>query len=994
MSDRMTPVPFGELMRWVLWELKNHGTLFELHRRFVPVPGKTLELFGERLETPFGPAAGPATQLSQNLLAAYYAGSRFFELKTVQTLDGEDLPVSKPCILAAQEGYNVEWSTELRVQEAFDEYVKAWFALKLLTREHGWGSPDGFVFNMSVGYNFEGITSPKIDDFIEGLKDASSTPIWKECVAWAKAHLDRFQNVDEAYVDGISPRVCRSITLSTLHGCPPQEIERIASYLIETKKLHTFVKCNPTLLGYDFARRTMDEMGYDELVFDDHHFRHDLQFHDAVPMFRRLQALAGQHGLSFGLKLTNTFPVKIARGELPGNEMYMSGRPLYPLTMELARRISEEFDGQMRLSFSGGADAFNLEGLFQAGIWPITMATTLLKPGGYQRFTQMGEELSRHEYRPFQGVSVGQVDHLARSARTDLHHLQSIKPPPRYKLDEKVPLFSCFTAPCTGGCPIHQDIPEYVNLVGQGRHLEALRLIVEKNALPFITGTICSHPCMNKCVRNFYESSVSIRSSKLTAAANGFLGLMEELETPARTTDQRVAIVGGGPAGMAAAFFLGRAGVPVTLFEKREKLGGIVRYVVPGFRMPDASIDCDVALMERMGVEVRTGTEAPSVRELQAQGYAHVLVALGAWAPGEVRLEKGRAMNSLEFLELRRKGELSNLGTDVVILGGGNTAMDVARVAKRTRGVQHARLVYRRTRRYMPADLEELQMALDDGVEIMELLAPVSYSDGQLTCRKMVLGPLDASGRRSPVETDQTVVVPCTTLVAAVGEKVETRFFQENGIALTERGKVKVNPETLETSIPGVYVLGDANRGPATVVEAIADARKVADALAGPHTHPLPKVSDDLYARHGILKLYDDAPKERDRCLACNTVCEACVQVCPNRAYVSMKVPGLPMRQILHLDRGCNDCGNCTAFCPYDSDPYREKLTLFVTEHEFAESSTPGFLHLGEKRFRVRLEETSEVDLDAPAPGLDPSLEKVLGTLLEDYRYLLPAPKA
>jgi len=228
MSDRMTPIPFGELMNWILEERKQ-GSVFGIRRPYVAPKGKMLDLFSEHLETPFGPAAGPQTQLSQNLIAAYYAGCRFFELKTVQTLDGEDLPVSKPCILAEDECYNVEWSTELRVPEAFDEYVKAWYALKLISWEFDLGRPDGFMFNMSVGYNFEGITSEKIDNFIEGLKNASSTAIWEECRAWAKANLSRFSKVDAKYIDAISPNVCSSITLSTLHGCPPQEIERIAN---------------------------------------------------------------------------------------------------------------------------------------------------------------------------------------------------------------------------------------------------------------------------------------------------------------------------------------------------------------------------------------------------------------------------------------------------------------------------------------------------------------------------------------------------------------------------------------------------------------------------------------------------------------------------------------------------------------------------------------------------------------------------------------------
>ncbi|PKM40438.1 MAG: putative selenate reductase subunit YgfK [Firmicutes bacterium HGW-Firmicutes-9] len=988
MSDRMTPIPFAELMNWILEERKQ-GSVFGIRRPYVAPKGKLLDLFSEHLETPFGPAAGPQTQLSQNLIAAYYAGSRFFELKTVQTLDGEDLPVSKPCILAEDECYNVEWSTELRVPEAYDEYVKAWYALKLMSWEFDLGRPDGFMFNMSVGYNFEGITSEKIDSFIEGLKNASSTPIWQECRAWAKENLSRFSKVDAKYIDAISPNVCSSITLSTLHGCPPQEIERIASYLITKKGLNTFVKCNPTLLGYQFARKTMDDMGYDYLVFDDFHFNDDLQYRDAVPMFKRLLDLACENGVQFGLKLTNTFPVGIARDELPGNEMYMSGRSLYPLTIELAHRISREFDGRMRLSFSGGADFYNITELFDAGIWPITIATTLLKPGGYQRCKQIAEKLVKEDYVPFDGVSVGKVAYLARAARTDERHVKPVKPLPVRKIKSKVPLTNCFIAPCEHGCPINQDIPEYVRLVGDKKYGEALKLILERNPLPFITGRICSHRCMDKCTRGFYEESVHIRDAKLLAAREGFDSIIGTLK-PTCKSDADVAVIGGGPAGMAMGYLLGRQGAKVTVFEKRAELGGIVRYVIPGFRIGDYGMDRDVDLLKAMGAEIKTNTTAPSVAELKKLGYTHVVFATGAWAHGELRLTEGKSMNVLDFLEQYKCESLQDVGQHVVIVGGGNTAMDAARAAKRIKGVESASIVYRRTQRYMPADEEELQLALEDGVEFKELLNPVALKDGKLVCKKCVLGKPDASGRLSSVETDELVEIPCSLLVSAIGEKVVTSDFSDNGIQLTERGAVKVNPETLETSEKNVFVIGDANRGPATVVEAIADARKVADVIVGKYEVTVPEeskaCSGNCLAKQGSLAVYDSAGRETERCLACSTICECCVQVCPNRANIAIEVEGMEMPQIIHVDRMCNECGNCTAFCPYDSAPYKEKFTFFSTEKEFDESENKGFFVLGGSKVKLRLDEVSTVKLGTNA--IDPDIEKIINAVIWDYSYL------
>ena len=990
MSDRMTPIPFRELMEWVLSEYKT-GSVFGVRRPYKPVPGKMLSIFEEGIESPFGPAAGPNTQLAQNIIASYVTGARFFELKTVQIMDGDELAacIGKPCIVAQDECYNCEWSTELTVPEALEEYVKAWFMLKLFTKEFGWGDPNGFVFNMSVGYDFAGITSPKIDAFIEGMKDASKTAIWSECKDWAAANLDRFEHIDRAYLDAIDPHVCTSITLSTLHGCPPQEIERIASYLIDTKHLNTFVKCNPTILGYAYARKTLDDLGFDYIVFDEHHFNEDLQYADAVPMFRRLMALAAKNGVTFGLKLSNTFPVDVTRGELPSGEMYMSGRSLYPLTIEMAKRMSEEFDGKLRLSFSGGIDAFNLADLFRAGIWPITLATTILKPGGYQRLLQLGELCDDIPYEPFTGVHVGKVALLSKQARASVRNTKPLKPQPKRKLGEKVSLFDCFTAPCTHGCPIGQDIPQYVELVGKGAYDAALKLIVEKNPLPFITGTICPHHCADKCTRNFYEESIRIRRAKLTAAQNGLDSLLRDLK-PAAPNGKRVAIVGGGPAGMAAAFFLARQGARVTLFEKREKLGGIVRYVIPAFRIADEAIDHDEAILRSMGVEIMTNTEAPQADTLFKEGYTDIVYAVGAWAEGRMKLEKGEAMNVIRFLEQSKAGTLAKIGENVIVIGGGNTAMDAARAAKRTKGVKRVCLVYRRTARYMPADEEELELAKEDGVEFRELLAPVAFENGTLLCKVMKLGEPDASGRRSPVETGETVELPCDTLIAAVGERIETQPFTDNGIELEERGSVKTGAD-LETSRAHVYVIGDCSRGPATVVEGIADARKVADAIVGAYAYQIPesaKTSEEAcFNKQGILKDYEQAEKESGRCLNCGTVCECCVQVCPNRANVAIRVPGKRMPEILHVDRMCNECGNCLVFCPYDSRPYKDKFTLFRTEAEFDGSENKGFFPISDRIVKLRLDGVQIVDLDRDA--IDPDAKALMETVLRDYHYLI-----
>ena len=274
-----------------------------------------------------------------------------------------------------------------------------------------------------------------------------------------------------------------------------------------------------------------------------------------------------------------------------------------------------------------------------------------------------------------------------------------------------------------------------------------------------------------------------------------------------------------------------------------------------------------------------------------------------------------------------------------------------------------------------------------DGVQFLELVAPVEQKDGVLKCEKMKLGEPDAKGRRKPEPTGEFTEIPCDTVISAVGEKVESELFTANGINVDERGI----PD-FKTNIEGVYVGGDAMRGPATVVEGIADAQGFANAVLGEaYKFAIPghakATRAEAIAKKGIL--CESAKCEGDRCLTCNVVCQVCADVCPNRANVVIELPD-GRRQILHVDRMCNECGNCAIFCPYDSAPYRDKFTLFKDGNGFSESEkNSGFLPLGGHKVLVRLNgKVMNVDLDQPN-DLPADVEVFILTVLTKYTYLI-----
>ena len=957
MSEIMKPMPFKNLMTWIIEENKNFGTIFNTKKYYKANRNLHFAIYDERIETPIGPAAGPNSQLAQNIITSYVAGARFFELKTVQQMAGAELAacVNKPCILASDECYNCEWSTELSLPEARDEYIKAWVALKVISKEFDLGSPDGFVFNMSVGYDLEGIKTERVDNVIECLKDANKAEIFAECKNWLKRNISMFKNIDEAYVDSINPVVSTSVTESTLHGCPPAEIEKIATYLMEEKGLNTFIKCNPTLLGYERARRILDEMGYDYVAFTDSHFKGDMQYNDCIAMLKRLKKLAEEKELTFGVKLTNTFPVDVTRNELPSEEMYMSGKSLFALSLNVAKLLAHDMEGELMISYSGGADYFNIDKLIECGIWPVTVATTILKPGGYDRFYQMANLIMDKVKTPvgFEKINLHKLDTLVEETKTDKHLIKK----KRFKVNKvkgNQPLLNCFIAPCSDTCPIHQDISLYNYYVKQKQFDKALSVIYRTNPLPFMTGNLCPHPCTTGCERNHYDEPVKIRENKLLAARSAYDEVLKNMK-PALNNGKTVAIVGAGPAGIAAAHLLAKAGTDVTVFDENDKAGGTVANIIPTFRINPDEIKKDVAAAEALGAKFVYNTKITDLSELQSK-FNYVILAIGAHKETPLSLKKGEAMNAHHFLkEFNKTNGNVDIGEKVVVIGAGNTAMDSARAAIKNKNVKEVSLVYRRTIDEMPADLEELELALADGVEFMPLLSPISFGGGRLELQEMKLGPAGPDGRRSVIETNEKKEIHADTIIASIGEKVDGEFYKSLGIEVNEKGCPIVN-ESLETNINKVYAIGDGAKGASIIVKAIADAKIVAKAILGISfgDNELPDIKEkELYDNRANLS-EPDVENDGKRCLNCNYICEVCNEVCPNRANVHVVLKD-GRHEVIHIDAMCNECGNCTVFCPYEGAPYKEKWTLFSDSEAMDDSTNNGFYYKNENHAHVRI---------------------------------------
>jgi formate dehydrogenase (NADP+) beta subunit len=383
------------------------------------------------------------------------------------------------------------------------------------------------------------------------------------------------------------------------------------------------------------------------------------------------------------------------------------------------------------------------------------------------------------------------------------------------------------TAPCRQACPAGIDVPRYIRDISKGDFEGALAVIRERIPFPFVCGYACIHPCEAKCARIQYDEAIAIRMLKKVAAEQGRRKPRVVLRR--HPTGKSIAVVGSGPCGLTAAHYLNVLGHRVTLYEARPQLGGMLRYAIPGYRLPKEIVEKEIKFIREGGVEMIVESRISSAKSLLEKGFDAVLFATGAWKPVKMGIpgeDAPNVINGITFLEKLNNGERIDIGKEVLVIGGGNTAVDTARASIRL-GARVVQL-YRRTRAEMPASREEIGEAIQEGVRMEYLTAPVKIEGSRVTCIRMELEKPDEGGRPKPVpNAGSEYALNFDTLIMALGQSAEDSTAE---LAGRKDGTIQVDG-ALATSLKGVFAAGDAARGSSSIIDAIAQGRLACESI-------------------------------------------------------------------------------------------------------------------------------------------------------------------
>ncbi len=860
MSKRYSGTTIEHLASWVLKEYDESQQIFGIHKDLFFTPDKnqafTMERYGQFLETPIGVAAGPHTLRAQNLVAAWLCGARYFELGTVQT--NEKLGLDRPSIDARGLVYSSVSSQELSLDESYNEYLKAWILLHVLRHKFGWSNENdpGFIFNMTLGCSLEGIQKYNVQKFLDKMENS------KEALE-EKLNLVRklYPKVDEIH---IPTRLSNNVTLVAAEGVPSEEVEAMLMYLIQQRGYHTTLKLNPSLLGSKHLRHILNnKLDFNGIVSDEI-FENNLEYSQGVKIIENALVAAKEKSVDFGIKLTQGLKITGYKGTLledKGN-VYMSGAPLHPIGVTLGAKLQNHFNGELDVSFSAGADCFNVHQILACGFKPITIASDLLRPGGYARQLQvlsnlkeaMAKEKAKNisdyilkysnanKEKPKEAALIN-LRRYAGAVGENLRYNCNAMGNSSIKTQRELTMFDCVEAPCILACPIAQDVPSFIHHVSKGKFKEAYQVIARNNPLPNILAMFCSHPCQRKCTRINYDNSLAIREIERFVVIKS--GARPTL-TPSKNIGKKVAIIGGGPSGLAAAYLLRLEGFQVEIFEAESFVGGTVAKQLSSFKFASEAIHEDVEYIVKLGIKIVSSHRVDGKRfEELKKTRDYVYIAVG-------KKEEALKLIKPELFAIDLDTGMTKINN--VFAGGGAVANDC------------------------------------------DLIEAVGHG------QKVAINIISKAGRNADVKAEPI----------------------NKGLSNSEFMK-KAATKVKGISLPEIELKGGVG---VRVVE-----RELTE---------------------------KEAKAEAERCLYCSDFCDACVSVCPNRANISYMVQTgeyiiqksdsmggkikietekpfviTQEKQVLTIGDFCNQCGNCSTFCPTAGDPCKAKPKFYLTEESF-----------------------------------------------------------
>ncbi|NCA86536.1 MAG: FAD-dependent oxidoreductase [Clostridia bacterium] len=1005
----MNPATLGQLLGIILNDLNRNNEVFDIPEKLFYKHWHNHLLYtkryGQELHNPIGLAAGPHTQLAQNIVSGWLCGARYIELKTVTPAPAAG--IIKPSISIYQGAHHSEGTIELDTEQAFDQFLNAWIIIhilnhKLFTRNKHVNAI-GTIFNMSLGNTLADIRSEKMQWFVDKMIDCSAEK------------AEKLQSIRSIYPDIdkiiIPDQISNSFTVNSSKECSARELEYICKFLMVDKKLHPVVKFNPTLLGYRSVRAILSAENALHVEIDEEQFEQDIQYAEALDLIDAIMATAAEMKLNMSVKICGGLACRNVTGQIPeeADQVYLTGNALHPIAANLAAKIQSRFEGLLDISFSGGVDCYNISQLLLNGFSTVTVSTDLLKPGGYGRLAQYFQELSRafanyqaknmREYILKSGSAYNIRDIALENLRnyairtlsnptyqkTELSHLT-------IKTRRPLFLYDCVHAPCVDACDTHPNIPGYCWFTANNNPERAINTLLTDNPLPSLTGMLANDPCRLKCTRINYDYPVLMKEIERFIAENTSgeaLGAM-----PAPANGIQVAVIGGGVAGLSAAWFLTKYGFKVEIYEAAAEAGGMARNVAPAFRLDQASVQKDIERIKAAGVAIRDNVRVDTEKFNQIlENTPYIFIATGAAKPLPMGIQgedSEGVTDGITFLLQVRDSATHPKGNNFAVIGSDDLAADAARAAQRLmEGKGNVTLISPVPAEEMLIDQSIKDALAEENIELIEATETIRVIARSGHVAGLELASIYEDDYAQPYILDFDAVISC------MGTQADIDFFDlqklqpRKGSNATKMKRVFAGGSLLDPSATTLQVIGDARRA---AYEIVMDSGVVLPANLFRQTKNVdieklkvqksqrekPYNGEIVPAaeRKGfelITKTLKPlrAVKEAARCLQCDTICNVCVAVCPNRAMLGFEIADddrlipavsfagekfkvayhhkIPVRQrfqVLNIADWCNECGNCTTFCPTAGSPYRDKFRLYFNRQKFNADNNPEALLL------------------------------------------------